>query len=83
MSLKHRIMMALIFVSISAVMMSIALKPFALVWYAIALIALFPALALALSQSAAQQLKVKIFLVSIVILLCGIGTYVLLSLLHR
>jgi 4-amino-4-deoxy-L-arabinose transferase-like glycosyltransferase len=76
-SLKQRLVVALLLTFSSAVMSSSILKPFALVCYAIALLAIISALILAITNVPPQQRKLTLILVPITILVCGVGGYLL------
>lgn len=63
-------------------MSSTMLKPFAAVCYAVAIIAVIGALVLAFNVFPLQQRKLVFALVPVIIVVCGAGVYILLSLLH-
>ena len=76
-NLKQRLVVALILIFSSAIMSSSILKPFALVCYAVALLAIISALILAITNLPPQQRKLTLILVPITILVCGVGGYLL------
>lgn len=81
-SFKQRLLVTLLLIFVFAIMSSTVLKPFAAVCYAIAIVAVIGALILAFNTFPLQQRKLMFVLVPVIIVICGAGAYILLSLLQ-
>ncbi|HEU5229784.1 MAG TPA: hypothetical protein VFU49_18340 [Ktedonobacteraceae bacterium] len=81
-SFKQRLLVTLLLMFVFAIMSSTMLKPYAAVCYAIAIIAVIGALILAFNTFPLQQRKLMFILVPVIIVVCGVGAFVLLNSLH-